>query len=63
MFQVGQTVQLKSGGPTMTVVQVLRGDENPLDEGIAYRAHWTENDAIKDGVFAEASLEKIVPTV
>ncbi|MFC7552645.1 YodC family protein [Pseudoroseomonas wenyumeiae] len=52
-FSLGDVVQLKSGGPHMTI-SVINPDR---------RIHtiWFVNDELKNGVFPPETLEKYVP--
>lgn len=47
-FQVGDIVKLKSGGPEMTVKEVLNG---------GYRCQWFAGKKLEDGYFPAAGLE------
>lgn len=50
MFNVGDTVQLKSGGPVMTVVSV---NENNM-----CRCSWFKDEEVKESAFPADALEK-----
>jgi uncharacterized protein YodC (DUF2158 family) len=47
-FKKGETVQLKSGGPIMTIKDVVLG---------GYRCQWFAGKKLEEGYFPEASLE------
>jgi uncharacterized protein YodC (DUF2158 family) len=50
-FKVGDIVQLKSGGPVMTV-DVAR----PVGDGIRYRCSWFAGSKLQAGHFPEDTL-------
>lgn len=52
-FKVGEVVQLKSGGPAMTV------DE--LASSVRYRCVWFKGASREQGTFAEDTLVKFTP--
>jgi uncharacterized protein YodC (DUF2158 family) len=52
MFQVGQTVRLKTGGPDMTVAQVW----NNAVRVLTARCVWFEGSERKEGSFPAAGL-------
>jgi uncharacterized protein YodC (DUF2158 family) len=53
-FRIGDVVQLKSGGPKMTVEQI--GDQG--ERRLMIRCGWFEGDARKHGSFPPAALKK-----
>jgi uncharacterized protein YodC (DUF2158 family) len=68
---VGNVVELKSGGPKMTILRFL-GDSDHYSLKVADTAlrikgfqdgdvvcQWFENNMLKDGVFAKSSLKKV----
>ena len=54
-FKVGDVVQLKSGGPQMTVKNYGQYGYNVEEECLCV---WFEKDTVKEAVFAEALLKK-----
>ena len=71
-MNIGNIVQLKSGGPKMTVQRVIGADKNNFglkaaDEYLKLRGfndgdvicQWFEGNALKDGTFKAASLNTI----
>jgi uncharacterized protein YodC (DUF2158 family) len=59
-LQVGDVVKLKSGGPDMTVVKVLKGPKVVNNINCMW---FTESGSITRGSFPEAVLVKIEPVV
>lgn len=57
-FNIGDVVVLNSGSPSMTVKEVI---ENPIDDSVSYRCQWFTKETLKDGVFAENTIEKDEP--
>jgi uncharacterized protein YodC (DUF2158 family) len=53
-FETGSPVQLKSGGPAMSVMECLGGGY----EGGAYRCQWFSGTTLKEGLFPGLSLVK-----
>ncbi len=71
-FQIGNVVQLKSGGPEMTILRFIGGDKsnfglNTADEFVKIKGYkdgdpvcqWFDSNQVKDGVFNRNSLLKI----
>ena len=52
MFEIGDLVQLKSGGPVMTIEGILK----PADSDQKYRVVWFSGDENKEAVFPEQAL-------
>jgi uncharacterized protein YodC (DUF2158 family) len=72
ILKVGDVVQLKSGGPKMTVQRIMGTDQNNIgvkasDEFLKMRGfrdgdvicHWFEGSSLKDGTFRAESLLKL----
>lgn len=58
-FAVGNIVKLKSGGPDMTVKQVLTGlNDRPTG---SYKCMWFAGKKLEDGIFPGDSLELVKP--
>ncbi len=53
-FKIGDLVQLKSGGPTMTIIGMVPSDYNPT----AMICMWYVGDERKREEFAPATLKK-----
>jgi uncharacterized protein YodC (DUF2158 family) len=53
-FKVGETVQLKSGGPIMTVKKESTAEESVI-------CQWFDKTDVKQAAFPEASLEHAEP--
>lgn len=61
-FKVGDVVQLKSGGPKMTVSSVPRGPnpDIPLDMGTKnYNCRWFKGGSLEHGQFEEELLTSV----
>lgn len=58
-IEVGTIVKLKSGGPDMTVKQVLT-DMNDRPTG-SYKCQWFAGKKLEDGIFPGDSLELVTP--
>lgn len=71
-IKVGDVVQLKSGGPKMTVQRVMGADQSNLglkasDEFLKLKGykdgdvicHWFESSSLKDGTFKVESLNHV----
>jgi uncharacterized protein YodC (DUF2158 family) len=56
MFREGDLVRLRSGGPTMTVSMVCRGD------GISYNCSWFDGANRKTENFSEGELVRVSPS-
>lgn len=56
-FSVGDLVQLKSGGPAMTVSEVIKRDSHPKEK---YRCIWFKGASNEFGVFEEEVLKPFV---
>ncbi|CAN8139122.1 DUF2158 domain-containing protein [uncultured Thiomicrorhabdus sp.] len=57
IYQVGEIVKLKSGGPGMTVKEIIL---NMNDEFCGnYRCQWFAGKKLDSGVFPEESLLKV----
>jgi uncharacterized protein YodC (DUF2158 family) len=72
MMTIGDIVQLKSGGPKMTVQRIIGSDRTNFgiiasDEYLKLRGfadgdvicQWFEGNSLKDGTFKAASLNKL----
>lgn len=58
-FSVGTIVKLKSGGPDMTIKEVLTNfQDKPTG---SYKCQWFAGKKLEDGIFPAESLE-LVPT-
>lgn len=55
-FEIGETVQLKSGGPIMTVKGY-----GAAQADVQVICQWFKNESLKEGEFPEESLEKAKP--
>ena len=53
IFAVGDIVQLKSGGPEMTV------QTTPDPPGKYYKCQWFAGKKLESGTFQEASLQRV----
>lgn len=53
-FQVGETVQLKSGGPRMTVQNVAG-----FHETLSIHCQWFAGDLLQGGAFPRESLKRL----
>ena len=51
VFKIGDVVQLKSGGPTMTIVEIM-----DIDGETNYGCQWFVGDEINNGVFSKDVL-------
>ena len=71
-MNIGDIVQLRSGGPKMTVQRIIGADKNNFglkaaDEYLKMRGftdgdvicQWFEGNALKDGTFKSASLNHL----
>ncbi len=71
-MNIGDIVQLKSGGPKMTVLRILGGDKSNFglkaaDEYLKLRGfangdvvcQWFEGNTLQDGTFKVAGLNKV----
>lgn len=58
-LKVGDTVQLKSGGPVMTVANVKQLDEQEIEAGVIVNCQWFVKDELKIGSFHPDVLELI----
>ncbi len=56
-FEDGAVVQLKSGGPTMTVSDFAAFGMGETEE--SYLCRWFEKTTVKEGLFKEASLRRV----
>ena len=56
MFSVGDIVQLKSGGPEMTV------NDQPESIFQSYKCQWFAGKKLEYGHFPHASLNRVEPT-
>lgn len=75
-FKLGEIVQLRSGGPDMTVINVIEKasagqwkmyvmrwqQENPNVE-TWYQTQWFEGTALKKEIFIEEALESTEPLI
>ena len=50
-FNIGDIVQLKSGGPQMTISKIITYEEN------IYRCEWFVNDLRHSGIFSGETLK------
>lgn len=57
-FEVGDVVQLISGGPEMAVSRVLGSEE---EENLRYRCQWFAGKKLDSGDFPQASLSNPTP--
>ena len=69
-FKLGETVQLKSGGPEMTIINIIEGQnpgqwalyvrrwkaENPSAD-VWYQTQWFEGTNLKKEIFIEEALD------
>ena len=56
-FKVGDQVQLKSGGPIMTIARVTEVDEDEFAGGIRIGCQWFVKDEVKSHPFHPDVLE------
>lgn len=56
VYKPGDVVQLKSGGPAMTVSEVI----HPASKEVKYVCHWFKGASNERGVFAEPELKNYV---
>lgn len=56
-FSTGDVVQLKSGGPAMTISEVITDYANPP----RYRCKWFKGASNETSVFEEETLQPYVP--
>ena len=56
-FSSGEVVQLKSGGPAMTISEVLKDMGNPTGK---YRCKWFKGASNEVAVFEEETLQTFV---
>lgn len=59
-FKVGDIVKLKSGGPNMTVNEILINHTTDLPTG-KYRCQWFAGKKLDTGLFPVESLEPVQP--
>ncbi|TGA72329.1 DUF2158 domain-containing protein [Aliivibrio fischeri] len=60
IYAVGDIVKLKSGGPDMTVKEVIKngiGSDGPFNGN--YRCQWFAGKKLDNGVFPQESLLKV----
>ena len=57
-FEVGQIVKLKSGGPEMTINQVIINASTKKPSG-SYRCQWFAGKKLDSGVFPLKSLVEV----
>ena len=50
-FKIGDVVQLNSGGPAMTINEIIESEDK-----VSYRCQWFVKDILKNGVFIEDSI-------
>lgn len=62
LFKVGDIVNLKSGGPEMTVEKIFPSSTD-ISEPVSYRCHWFAGKKLEAGNFAEESLKLFTPEV
>ncbi len=69
-FKLGETVQLRSGGPEMTIINIIEGQnpgqwvmhvrrwkaENPSAD-VWYQTQWFEGTNLKKEIFIEEALD------
>lgn len=54
-FNIGDVVQLNSGGPQMSVKEVIK---NSIDDNISYSCQWLDKGNPKEAIFTENVLIK-----
>lgn len=59
-YNIGDQVQLKSGGPCMTINELIKHYTSEEFEG-KYRCQWFAGKKLDNGVFPEDSLQDYVP--
>lgn len=59
-FNVGDIVKLKSGGPDMTVNEVMKDYSTGRNTG-NYRCQWFAGKKLDHGLFPVESLERVTP--
>jgi uncharacterized protein YodC (DUF2158 family) len=60
-FKIGEQVQLKSGGPVMTVAGVVQAPPNVFNSANGHiRCQWFSGKKLENGAFPAESLRKPV---